>query len=129
MPSPVTWSILPPRRRHENSQPCRKQRTIDRSSPVTIAAHTTSVGSEPHGGSMQTFSAKAGAARNPRIARGEGLYLWDADGRRLIDVSSGPVANNLGHGNKRVLAAMHAQADKVTFVHPSQFESEANLQL
>jgi adenosylmethionine-8-amino-7-oxononanoate aminotransferase len=96
---------------------------------VTIAAHTTSVGSEPHGGSMQTFSAKAGAARNPRIARGEGLYLWDADGRRLIDVSSGPVANNLGHGNKRVLAAMHAQADKVTFVHPSQFESEANLQL
>jgi len=96
---------------------------------VTIATHATPVGSEPHGGSMQTFSAKAGAPRNPRIARGEGLYLWDTDGRRLIDVSSGPVANNLGHGNKRVLAAMHAQADKVTFVHPSQFESEANLQL
>jgi adenosylmethionine-8-amino-7-oxononanoate aminotransferase len=96
---------------------------------MTIASHDKPVGIELHGGSMQTFSAKPGAARNPRIARGEGMYLWDTDGRRLIDVSSGPVANNLGHGNQRVLAAMHAQAEKVTFVHPSQFESEANLLL
>jgi adenosylmethionine-8-amino-7-oxononanoate aminotransferase len=39
----------------------------------------------------------------------------------------GPVAINLGHANKRVLAAMYAQAETVTFVHPSQFESAANL--
>ncbi len=96
---------------------------------MAIAAHKSPVGSEPHGGAIQTFAAKPGARRHPRIARGEGMYLWDTDGRRLIDVSSGPVANNLGHGNARVLAAMHAQADKVTFVHPSQFESEANLHL
>ncbi len=96
---------------------------------MTIASHATPVGSEARGGALQTFAAKPGSARHPRIARGEGLYLWDTDGRRLIDVSSGPIANNLGHGNARVLAAMHAQADKVTFVHPAQFESEANLQL
>jgi adenosylmethionine-8-amino-7-oxononanoate aminotransferase len=96
---------------------------------LAIAAHTTPVGSELHGGSIQTFAAKPGAPRHPRIARGEGMYLWDTDSRRLIDASSGPIAINLGHGNKRVLAAMHAQADKVTYVHPSQFESEANLLL
>jgi adenosylmethionine-8-amino-7-oxononanoate aminotransferase len=96
---------------------------------MPIATQAQPVGSEPRGGGMQTFSARPGAPRHLRIARGEGLYLWDTDGRRLIDVSSGPVANNLGHGNQRVLAALHAQAEKVTFVHPSQFESEANLQL
>lgn len=96
---------------------------------MTIAAQTSPIASERHGGGMQTFAAKPGAARNPRIARGEGVYLWDTNGRRLLDVSSGPIAVNLGHGNKRVLAAMMAQADKVTFTHYSQFESEANLML
>lgn len=96
---------------------------------MTIATHDQPVGIEPHGGGMQTFAAKAGAKRHPRIARGEGVYLWDTDGRRMLDVSSGPIANNLGHGNKRILSAMIAQAEKVTFAHPSQFESEANLQL
>lgn len=96
---------------------------------MTIARHDQPVGIEPHGGGLQTFGAKPGSPRHPRIARGDGMYLWDTDGRRLIDVSSGPIACNLGHANKRVLAAMIAQAEKVTFVHPSQFENEANLRL
>lgn len=96
---------------------------------MTIATHNEPVGIEPHGGGMQTFAAKAGAKRHPRIARGDGVYIWDTDGRRFFDVSSGPVACNLGHGNKRILSAMIAQAEKVTFAHPSQFESEANLEL
>ena len=96
---------------------------------MPIAAHASTIGSEPHGGGMMTFAAKPGAQRPPRIVRGEGLYLWDTNGRRLIDGSSGPVAVNLGHGNKRILAAMQAQAGKVTFTHYSQFESEANLEL
>jgi adenosylmethionine-8-amino-7-oxononanoate aminotransferase len=96
---------------------------------MPIAAHASTIGSEPHGGGMMTFSAKPGSPRPPRIVRAEGVYLWDNTGRRLVDACSGPVAVNLGHGNKRILAAMQAQADKITYTHYSQFESEANLEL
>ena len=84
------------------------------------------IGETPHGEGVQVFLAPHGSKRLPRIARGEGIYMWDEDGRRYIDVSSGPVANNLGHGNPRVLAAMQAQAQKVAFAFPGQFESAAN---
>jgi adenosylmethionine-8-amino-7-oxononanoate aminotransferase len=84
------------------------------------------LGLEPRGGPIQVFLAKTGTPRRPRVARAEGIYLWDDQGRRYIDVSSGPVANNLGSGNKRVLAAMQKQAEAVAFAFPGQFESEAN---
>jgi adenosylmethionine-8-amino-7-oxononanoate aminotransferase len=89
----------------------------------------TPLGHDPRGGPIQVFLAKYGAPRRPRIAHGDGIYMWDEDGRRYIDVSSGPVANNLGHGNKRVLEAMRVQAEKVAFAFPGVFESEANVQL
>jgi adenosylmethionine-8-amino-7-oxononanoate aminotransferase len=87
------------------------------------------IGAEPHGGPIQTFFLKKGTPRRPTIARAEGIYMWDSDGRRYIDASSGPVASNLGHGNARVLEAMMAQARKVAYAYPSAFESEANVRL
>ena len=57
----------------------------------------------------------------PMVERGEGIYLWDTDGKRYIDASSGPQTTNLGHGNKRVLAAMQAQAEKVSYAFRSHF--------
>ena len=87
------------------------------------------LGNTPSGGPIQVFFAKPGSARKPRIVRGEGLYMWDDTGRRYIDVSSGPVANNLGHGNARVLAAMQRQAEAVAFAYPTLFETEANIAL
>jgi adenosylmethionine-8-amino-7-oxononanoate aminotransferase len=78
---------------------------------------------------IQAFSLPPEAPRRPRIRRAEGIWFEDETGRRTIDVSSGPVASNLGHGNKRVLAAMQAQADATPFAHPSQFESAANIAL
>jgi adenosylmethionine-8-amino-7-oxononanoate aminotransferase len=48
---------------------------------------------------------------------------------RYLDASSGPVVSNLGHGNRRVLQAMQAQAAAVTFAYPGLFESEANVAL
>src|SRR5580700_8459440 len=65
----------------------------------------------------------------PRISRAEGLHVWDTSGRRYIDVTSGPVAVNLGHGNERVLRAMQEQASRVCFAYPSAFESASNLRL
>jgi adenosylmethionine-8-amino-7-oxononanoate aminotransferase len=55
--------------------------------------------------------------------------MWDTAGRRYIDVTSGPVAVNLGHGNERVLRAMREQAEKVCFAYPTAFESESNVLL
>ncbi len=87
------------------------------------------IGTEPHGGPIQTFFFKKGTVRRPAIARAEGIYMWDTNGRRYIDGSSGPVACNLGQGNSRVLAAMLEQAQKVVFANPPAFESEANVEL
>ena len=68
-------------------------------------------------------------ARNPRpfLDRGEGIYLFDEDGKRYIDGSSGAMVSNIGHSNPRVLAKIKAQMDKATFgyrlhfrTHPSE---------
>lgn len=80
------------------------------------------------GGSHQSFTRPPGAPRLPRIARGEGVWLFDTDGNRYLDASSGPVASNLGHGHPRILAAMEAQARQAVFAYPSQFESAANIE-
>jgi len=81
------------------------------------------IGVESHGGPIQSFYMKKGAQRRPMVARGEGIYLWDTDGRRYIDASSGPATTNLGHANKRVLTAMAEQAGKVAFAYASNFEN------
>lgn len=83
----------------------------------------------PHGGPVQLFYMKRGARRLPTISHGEGIYMWDMEGRRYIDASSGPVATNIGHGNKRVIAAMMAQANKITFANRNLFENEPNVAL
>src|SRR5688572_7279279 len=87
------------------------------------------IGDTPQGGPVQGFYVRKGTERRPAIARAEGIYLWDVSGRRYLDASSGPVVSNLGHGNRRVLAAMRAQAERVTFAYPGLFESEANVAL
>ncbi|MEZ5448384.1 MAG: aminotransferase class III-fold pyridoxal phosphate-dependent enzyme [Thiolinea sp.] len=49
------------------------------------------------------------------LERGEGVYLWDRNGRRFLDGSSGAMVSNIGHSNPRVLAAMQEQMNKATF--------------
>lgn len=62
--------------------------------------------------------------RRPLVGEARGIYIWDADGRRYIDGSSGAMVANIGHGNERVLAAMRAQMDKSTFAYRLHFENE-----
>jgi adenosylmethionine-8-amino-7-oxononanoate aminotransferase len=87
------------------------------------------VGNTPKGGSVLGFYAPKGTPRPPRVARAEGVFLWDADGRRYLDATSGAVVTNIGHANPRVLAAMAAQANKVTFAYPRFFESDDSIRL
>jgi adenosylmethionine-8-amino-7-oxononanoate aminotransferase len=60
----------------------------------------------------------------PRIARGEGSYLYDTAGRRYLDGSGGPAAFSIGHGNREVNAAIAAQLEKVACGYRYLFTSE-----
>ncbi|MBW1708976.1 MAG: aspartate aminotransferase family protein [Deltaproteobacteria bacterium] len=54
----------------------------------------------------------------PVLDRAEGIYLYDTDGNRYIDVSGGPIAINLGHGDKRINEAIAKQLEKFAYCHP-----------
>ncbi len=63
--------------------------------------------------------------RTPPVAvSGKGIYLTDAQGRRYIDASGGAAVSCLGHAHPDVLAAMHAQIDKLAYAHTSFFTTE-----
>jgi taurine--2-oxoglutarate transaminase len=53
------------------------------------------------------------------IKYGEGVYLYDYDGKRYIDFSSGLMNVNIGHGNQRVTQAVMEQMQQVSYVTPS----------
>jgi acetylornithine aminotransferase len=53
------------------------------------------------------------------FVRGEGCYVWDADGRRHLDLLSGLAVNALGHAHPTVLSAITGQI--ATLGHVSNF--------
>ena len=61
----------------------------------------------------------------PRIVRGEGCYLYDAEGRRYLDGSGGAFVANLGHGVGEIAEAMGAQARRLGYVNGTMFTHDA----
>lgn len=57
------------------------------------------------------------------VDRGEGIYLYDIEGKRYIDACSGAAVSNLGHAHPRIIKAMAEQAQKVAFSHLSRWTS------
>ena len=55
----------------------------------------------------------------PAIKYGEGVYLYDHDGKRWLDFSSGLMNVNIGHGDQRVTEAVAKQMQEVSYVTPS----------
>lgn len=53
------------------------------------------------------------------VKYGEGVYLYDYDGKRYLDFSSGLMNVNIGHGNQRVTDAVVKQMQQVAYVTPS----------
>ena len=53
------------------------------------------------------------------VKHAEGVYLYDYDGKRYIDFSSGLMNVNIGHGNQRVTDAVVKQMQEVAYVTPS----------
>lgn len=60
----------------------------------------------------------------PKIAYGQGIYLYDESGKRYIDGSGGPLVVNVGHGRAEIVEAMTRQGQSAGYVHAIMFTSE-----
>jgi taurine--2-oxoglutarate transaminase len=59
-----------------------------------------------------------GAVRPIPMTRAEGVYFWDADGKRYFDLNSQLMCVNIGHGDRRVIEAIKAQAEELVYAGP-----------
>src|SRR6266403_2741453 len=57
----------------------------------------------------------------PTAVSAKGIFIRDAAGKEYIDASGGAAVSCLGHSHPDVLAAMHAQLDKLAYAHTSFF--------
>ena len=65
------------------------------------------------------FSWSAQGPLNPiPMVRGEGIYFWDAGGKRYVDMNSQLMCVNIGHGNRRVIDAIKRQAEELAYAGP-----------
>ena len=66
------------------------------------------------------FSWSKQAGLNPiNVEYGKGVYLYDYDGKRYLDFSSGLMNVNIGHGHPRVTQAVVRQMEQISYVTPS----------
>lgn len=65
----------------------------------------------------------------PMVVRGEGVYLYDADGKQYLDGSGGAAISCLGHGNRVVIDAIKMQAEKLAFAHTMFFTNHPQEEL
>jgi len=66
----------------------------------------------------------------PVIARAEGIYVYDQEGKRYIDGSGGSsVVTTIGHGIREVSQAMAEQAEKFSFYPAHAFTNQPFLDL
>ena len=81
------------------------------------------------GGTQDVFFGRDAARALPTIVAGDGIYLVDDRGRRLLDACSGPFLAALGQGNERVLRAMLAQGQTLTYTYSRSTRNLANAAL
>jgi hypothetical protein len=69
----------------------------------------------------------------PVIVRGEGPYIWDANGKKYLDALAGLFVSQLGHGRADLAEAAAKQAEKLAFMplwsyaHPNAIELAARV--
>ena len=68
-------------------------------------------------------------SRRPQLDRADGVYMWDINGKRYLDGSSGAMVSNIGHSNQNVLNAMRQQMEKATFGYRLHFETDPSEKL
>ena len=66
---------------------------------------------------MRAWSKQGQAAM--AVEKAEGIYFWDYEGNRQVDMSSLLVNANIGHQHPKVVKAIQDQAAKMCFMAPS----------
>ena len=61
----------------------------------------------------------------PIALKGEGVYLYDQQGKQYLDGSGGAAVSCLGHGDAEVIDAIKAQLDRLEFAHTAFFSCDA----
>ncbi len=57
------------------------------------------------------------------LDRGEGVYVWDVEGKKYFDFLSAYSAVNQGHCHPKIISAMRSQAEKLTLVSRAFYTS------
>ena len=66
------------------------------------------------------FSWSVQGALDPiAIDRAEGVYIYTPEGERILDFNSQLMSVNIGHGDRRVIDAITAQASRLQYVQPA----------
>jgi taurine--2-oxoglutarate transaminase len=52
------------------------------------------------------------------VAKANGIYFWTPEGKRFIDFNSQLMSVNIGHGDPRVIEAIHKQASTLAYANP-----------
>ncbi len=80
------------------------------------------------------FTANRQFKQSPRLlARAEGMHFWTPEGRQVLDAVAGLWCVNAGHGRKKIVEAIRAQAGEMDFApsfqmgHPKAFELSEKL--
>jgi len=60
----------------------------------------------------------------PRGLRGEGVYLYDTDGRQYLDGSGGAAVSCIGHWHPYVIAAIKRQVEELAYAHTAFFTND-----
>ena len=63
------------------------------------------------------------------MARADGVFYWDVDGKRYLDAISGIYVVSVGHNNRRVIDAIKQQLDVLTFSPPMHGTNPLAVQL
>src|SRR6516162_7153426 len=63
------------------------------------------------------------------MARADGVYYWDVEGKRYLDAISGIYVASVGHNNRRVIEALRAQLDVLAFSPPMHGTNPLAVQL
>lgn len=57
----------------------------------------------------------------PSAVHGQGVWLWDSNGKQYLDFSGSAAVNFIGHGLTEISEAIAKQLAYLEFVHSSQF--------
>ena len=74
------------------------------------------------------YQQTSGFFENPLVvSKADGLYYWDAEGKRYFDSIGGIFVATLGHKHPRLMEAMQKQMEKLSFAPPMHGTSDVTL--